>query len=333
LKESIQSYTNIFEAGLKKFLEEETKVNAKLVPGSMNSLFEPVRYILSNGGKRIRPVLLLLTCEAYGGIVNDALDSAIAIEILHNFTLVHDDIMDNASTRRGRDTIHKKWDVNTAILVGDELIGLSYRSLLKSNTPRIPEVVKTFTDGVIEVCEGQALDKEFELSNSITIKDYFVMIRKKTAELLKTSAVIGAIIGGADGHELKAVRSFAENIGLAFQIQDDLLDVTANESKFGKKIGGDIIEKKKTYLYLKALEVLDGEDRKTFLQLFNSGETNPGITENIIGIYNRNCILESARSEIKEFTGRANEAIGQLNVKGSREILSGFSDMLLNRKY
>jgi geranylgeranyl diphosphate synthase type II len=239
--------------------------------------------------------------------------------------------MDNAATRRGRETIHKRWDVNTAILVGDELIGLSYRSLLKSNSPRIAEIIRAFTDGVIEVCEGQALDKEFEQGTGVTIDDYFVMIRKKTAELLKTSAAMGAILGGADGNDLLAIKIYAENIGLAFQIQDDLLDVVANETKFGKKIGGDILERKKTYLYLKALESLNNADRENLTRAFDS-DSDEKINK-IVKLYTENCIIESAKNEIKKFTDNANTALGKMNISRNREFLSEFSDMLLKRKY
>jgi geranylgeranyl diphosphate synthase type II len=273
----------------------------------------------------------LISCELFGGKAEDAIDAAIAVEILHNFTLVHDDIMDNASTRRGRETIHKKWDVNSAILVGDELIGLSYRALLNTKTGSIAEIVKTFTDGIIEVCEGQAMDKEFELSDNVTINNYYVMIRKKTAELLKASASIGAIIGGADEQSVNAVKSYAENVGLAFQIQDDLLDVIGIESKFGKKIGGDILEKKKTFLYLKALEVLDAGQKQVFKRLFNS-ESEDKINE-FVKVYSDNCIIESARGEIKKFTQSANDAIEKMNVPRSSKVLSEFSDMLLKRNY
>ncbi|HJY62660.1 MAG TPA: polyprenyl synthetase family protein [Ignavibacteria bacterium] len=333
MKSRLDTYRVKFEEELKKYLEHETALKDGVSPGSMHSLFDPVKYIMSNGGKRIRPMLLMLSCEAFGGNTDDATDAAIAIEILHNFTLVHDDIMDNASTRRGRDTIHKKWDVNTAILVGDELIGLSYRSLLKCKTTRITEVIKTFTDGVIEVCEGQALDKEFEQGSDVTINDYFVMIRKKTAELLKTSASIGAIIGGAGEEDISSIKSYAENIGLAFQIQDDLLDVIGNESKFGKKIGGDILERKKTYLYLKAIDVLKEKKREEFRDLFSSEEEAGTRINKIIKIYSDNCIVESAKKEISNFTDKANKAIKLIGNTENRNIFSEFSSMLLNRKY
>lgn len=255
-------YRNLIDGRLEQFLKEETERSSYAKDKYPHSLYDPVNYIMSGGGKRIRPLMTMIACETFGGSAEDALDAAVAMEILHNFTLVHDDIMDNADTRRGRDTVHKKWDVNSAILVGDELIGLSYRSLLKTESVRIAEVVRAFTDGVIEVCEGQALDKEFETNDNVSLNDYLLMIRKKTAELLKTSAVVGAIIGNANSHEMESINSYSENLGLAFQIQDDLLDVTAVESEFGKKIGGDILERKKTYLYVKSLEILSGDEKK-----------------------------------------------------------------------
>ncbi len=328
-----KKYRDKVDTGLADFLAHETERsrysdNKSKYP---HSLYDPLNYIMSGGGKRIRPIILMLACEAFGGNPGDALHAAIAIEILHNFTLVHDDIMDNAGTRRGKDTIHKKWDTNAAILVGDELIGLSYRSLLKTRSARIQEVVATFTDGVIEVCEGQALDKEFETNNDVTLSDYLIMIRKKTAELLRTSALIGAIIGNADGSGLNTISSYSENLGLAFQIHDDLLDVIADENEFGKKIGGDILEKKKTYLYLKTLELLDDAGRKEFIELYNSD--SEGKISKVIETYRNVCSLESAKNDIKLYTGKANENLNSFASEKSRNTLSLFSDMLLNRNF
>jgi geranylgeranyl diphosphate synthase type II len=297
------------------------------------SLYDPVNYIMSVSGKRIRPLMTVLACETFGGNPEDALDAAVAMEILHNFTLVHDDIMDNASTRRGRETIHMKWDVNSAILAGDELIGLSYRSLLRTKSGRISEIVKAFTDGVIEVCEGQALDKEFERSIDVSLSDYIFMIKKKTAELLKTSAVVGAIIGGADEAELGTINDYSENIGLAFQINDDLLDVIADEGEFGKKIGGDILEKKKTYLYLKTLDLMPGNKKEEFIKVYDSANKSFDAVQKIIGIYNDVCAVESAKSEIKKYTDKANESLSFVKSVESQNKLKKFSDMLLNRNH
>jgi geranylgeranyl diphosphate synthase type II len=330
-----KKYRDKIDTGLADFLAHETErsrysLNKSKYP---HSLYDPLNYIMSGGGKRIRPIILMLACEAFGGNPGDALDAAIAIEILHNFTLVHDDIMDNANTRRGRDTIHKKWDTNAAILVGDELIGLSYRSLLKTKSARIQEVVAVFTDGVIEVCEGQALDKEFETSNDVTLSDYLIMIRKKTAELLRTSALLGAIIGNADESGLGTISSYSENLGLAFQIHDDLLDVIADENEFGKKIGGDILEKKKTYLYLKTIELLGDAAGKEFTQFYNSDLDVDEKILKVIETYRNICALESAKNDIKRYTNKANENLSCFASEKSRNTLSLFSDMLLNRNF
>lgn len=328
-------YRQLIDARLTEFLDEETKRSRYCSKSDKYpySLFDPLNYIMAGGGKRVRPILVLLSCEAFGGNIQNALYAAIAVEILHNFTLVHDDIMDNANTRRGKETIHRKWDVNAAILVGDELIGLSYRSLLRTSSGNIEGVVKAFTDGVIEVCEGQALDKEFELSTDVSLSDYKIMIRKKTAELLRTSSVMGAIIGNADQSGIEAISEYSENIGLAFQIQDDLLDVIADEGEFGKKIGGDILERKKTFLYLKALEILNGSKKDEFLYLYNTaGEPDEKIKK-VVNIYNDICVVESARKEIEEYTGKANRTLQGLPGDNASKLLLSFSDMLLNRSY
>ncbi len=335
--ESFNKYRNFFEERLTEFLKEQTERSRYSKCGEKYpySLYDPLNYIMSGGGKRIRPLLVLLSCEAFGGDSANSINAAIAVEILHNFTLVHDDIMDNANTRRGKDTVHKKWDVNAAILVGDELIGLSYRSLLRSKTNNIAAVVQAFTDGVIEVCEGQALDKEFEESTDVSLDDYITMIRKKTAELLKTSAIMGAIIGNAYDNGIQSIAAYSENIGLAFQIQDDLLDVIADEGEFGKKIGGDILEKKKTFLYLRALEILNGKDKDDFLYLYNS-DSNISVDEKIkkvIKTYNDICVVESAKNEIKKYTDIANDSLDCINNENSRRNFEQFSDMLLNRNY
>jgi geranylgeranyl diphosphate synthase type II len=287
---------------------------------------------MSGGGKRIRPLVLILSCEAFGGNFNSALDAAIAVEILHNFTLVHDDIMDNADTRRGQVTIHKKWSVSTAILVGDELIGLSYRSLLRTESSRINEIAKVFTDGVIEVCEGQALDNQFETREDVYLNEYMVMIKKKTAELLKASAVIGSIIANANHKDVKTIIDYSLNLGMAFQIQDDLLDVAANEKQLGKKIGGDILEKKKTFLFLKSLEISSKRLRNKLIKLYYDVDEKEKIDE-IINIYNEVGVLEHARNEIEKYTVLANDSLTNLNNDKARSIFQYFSDVLLNRGY
>ena len=241
---------------------------AKLLKGKKpGSLYEPCSYILNGGGKRIRPFLVLISAKAVGSEFNKVYNAAIAVEILHNFTLVHDDIMDNSDKRRGRQTLHKKYDISTAILSGDNLVALAYENLLKDCYENINSVVSIFTKGVVEVCEGQSLDKEFELRKSVSIPEYKRMIYKKTAALIETCCSIGAQLANADQKQLKAVSDFGRNLGMAFQIQDDLLDITAKESEFGKLIGGDLIEGKKTYLFLRALEKARGKDKENLLNI------------------------------------------------------------------
>lgn len=216
------------------------------------TLYEPPQYLFQGGGKRLRAVMLVL-CSALNGR-NDphALHAAAAVEILHNFSLIHDDIMDNDDMRRGRKTIHKKWNPNIAILSGDFLAAAAYKALSRCPKDVLPHVSSIFADGFIELCEGQALDKEFETQPSVTEKDYMNMIRQKTAVLFSTATRIGSILGGASSKQEKALREFGLHFGLAFQIQDDLLDIISDESTFGKNIGSDLMEKKKTYISILA---------------------------------------------------------------------------------
>lgn len=329
------NYLSKVDERLNSFLTEQTHIDKvsnkkRSIP---QSLYNQTNYIMMGKGKRVRPLMLIFSCEAFGGTMEQALDAAVAVEILHNFTLVHDDIMDNADSRRGKETVHKKWSVNAAILVGDELIGLSYRSLLKTRSKRLDEIVKAFTDGVIEVCEGQALDKEFETDDKIKMSDYITMIRKKTAELIRVSAVIGSLIAEASDTEIEAISNFSHNIGIAFQIQDDLLDITADEKKLGKKTGSDIDEKKKTYLYLKALELLHGIKRDKFISLYNSDNKKGARKKSIMDLYFDICAVESARKDIQTYTVKANKYLSHVSNSGSREKLRYFSDMLLTRNY
>lgn len=301
------------------------------------SLYEPLRYIPNSGGKRIRPMMVIFSCEAYGGKPEDALNAAVAMEMLHNFTLVHDDIMDNADTRRGSMTVHKKWNENVAILTGDHLIGLAYSYLLKTKSDKTAEILKAFTEGIIEVCEGQSFDKEFEERKDVTLDEYIMMIRKKTAKMLETSAIIGALIGNGSGEQVDNIRNYAANIGLAFQIQDDLLDITADETEFGKKIGGDLVEGKKTYLLLKAMEVVNDEkDRAIILNIVNKtglkADDNDKISE-IKNIYVKYGIIDAAQKEIEHYTKLADKYLNTLSEGESKERLKWFSGMLMGRSF
>lgn len=316
-------YKNLIED---KLLTFTTKV-------SPVGIYDPMKYILDGGGKRIRPMLLILSCEAVGGKAEDALDAATAVEILHNFTLVHDDIMDNADTRRGRETVHKKWDRDTAILAGDGLLGYAFKSLLKTKSDRIQDVAKSFTEAIIEVCEGQSYDKEFELRKKVKIDEYIMMIDKKTSELLKCCAEIGGLIGNASPSELEGLKYYALYTGLAFQIQDDLLDITADEKEFGKKTGGDLFEGKKTFLLLKAIEVAADAEDKQFLHYIieNKGVKNSEEVMKAKAIYNKYGVIEAASKKVEEYTTMANEHLVNIKDSDAKNMLKWFSDMLLNR--
>lgn len=299
-----------------------------------STLYEPLKYILNGGGKRIRPMMVIFCCEAVGGNFKDALNASVAMELLHNFTLVHDDIMDNAETRRGKKTIHKKWNENVAILSGDHLIGLAYKYLLKTKSNKLNSIMKIFTEGITEVCEGQSYDKEFEESKDVTLDEYIMMIEKKTAKMLETSAVIGALIGEGNDEQINNIKNYAHNIGLAFQIQDDLLDIIANEKDLGKKIGGDIVEGKKTYLLLKALEVTKQKnDRDKLLSIINKKEADSDFIEEIKKIYMNNGVIDDAQKEIEKYTKLAETYLEKLKDGKSKDRLRWLSGMLMGRAY
>lgn len=297
------------------------------------SLYEPIRYILRTGGKRVRPVLTLLACESVGGRVSQALDAAVAIEILHGFTLVHDDIMDNADTRRGRQTIHRRWDHNTAILAGDEMIALAYRSLLNTGRRRVAELLDTFTRAFNDVCEGQGLDAELALRRGVDLRAYMRMIRKKTAAMLAAATTLGGIAGGGSGREVAALRRYGEYLGLAFQMQDDLLDLVAETRSFGKKVGGDLKEGKKTYLMIKGLESTRGGDHALLEKVISRRETTKREIDRLKTILDRNGVLADARSAVTRSTRFAQRELDAIRRSKSRDMLAWFADELLERNF
>ncbi len=238
-------------------------------------LYSPIKYTLSFGGKRIRPVTTLMGCELFCGDYKRALPQAIAIELFHNFTLIHDDIMDNAPIRRGRETVFKKWDSNIAILSGDTLFALAYQYAQQADKEILKDTLNVFNNTAIEVCEGQQFDLNYETCNDVNIDQYVNMIRLKTGVLFGASLKIGALVGGAKMVDANLLYDFGVNIGLGFQLKDDLLDTFGNEGIFGKKTGGDIITNKKTFLYIKALELADDEGRKELMTLYNTSDIDP----------------------------------------------------------
>jgi geranylgeranyl diphosphate synthase type II len=249
-------------------------------------LIAPVRYILSIGGKRLRPVLALMTCNLYKDKIDEAILPATGIEIFHNFTLVHDDIMDQAALRRNLPTVHMKWNINQAVLSGDVMAFITNECFLQTPESLLSRVFRTYNKAAIEVCIGQQLDIDFEKVSMISHEEYLRMIELKTAVLLAAAAKIGAIIGGANDRDSEILYEFGRNLGLAFQIQDDLLDVYGDASIFGKIAGGDIVSNKKTFLLVKALELATGTRLKKLQELLNSRETHPEEKINtIIEIY------------------------------------------------
>lgn len=227
------------------------------ISGTPKELYEPINYILKLGGKRLRPALVCLSCDMFAGEYTHALPAAKGIEVFHNFSLVHDDIMDNANLRRGRPTIHEKWNDNIAILSGDAMLIKAYDFVLQGNYENLNEILVVFNRAAIEVCEGQQLDMNFESEDQVSISEYINMIKLKTSVLLGAALEIGAVIGGASSKDAKLVYEFGVNMGIGFQLMDDYLDAFGDPEKFGKKVGGDIISNKKTFLFIKAMELDD----------------------------------------------------------------------------
>ncbi len=323
-----KSFFNLYERERKKI---ERKLQQTFNKRKPVSLYEPAHYIIEGSGKRLRPLLVLLSANAVGSSFSNVYNAAVAVELLHNFTLVHDDIMDNADKRRGRLTIHKKYDLSTAILTGDSLLAVAYEYLLKDCKKSSTKVLSSFTKGLIEVCEGQSLDKEFELRNDVTLKEYIVMIEKKTAAMAQMCCEIGAYLGGGKSKDIRALSDYGKYLGIAFQIQDDLLDIIADEEKFGKKIGGDLVEGKKTFLFLKALEKATGKDKKALLSLMK----NKGIKQNQIKIYqelySKLGVIEDANNEIINYTNKALKKLNNISDGKKSEIFIWLANTLIKR--
>lgn len=323
-----QSFSFLYEKERKKIEKILIKAFNNRKP---DSLYEPVKYILSSGGKRLRPLLVLLSAKAVGGSFNKVYNASAAVELLHNFTLVHDDIMDNADKRRGRLTLHKKYNENTAILAGDSLLSVAYEYLLKDCNGKTKEVVSAFTKGLVEICEGQSLDKDFETAENVSLDEYKIMIVKKTAAMSEMCCTIGALLGGGSSKEIKAVSLFGKNIGIAFQIQDDLLDIIGDEKEFGKKVGGDLIEGKKTFLFINALSKSKGDERLKLLNVIRNKGINPEEVNEYKKIYENLKSIEDAKKEIKSYTGKALNQLKTLKKKEDREIFKWLADSLIKR--
>ena len=292
-------------------LEVETALKHFTLPAEPALLYDPIRYVLDSGGKRLRPVMLLLSAEAFDASSSLTMPAALAVEIFHNFTLVHDDIMDHADTRRGRPTVHVKWDVGTALLSGDYMVGLSYDLLSQVQTVRQQALFDVFHRMVRKLCEGQALDKSFETREAVSVDQYIDMIDRKTGALLAAVFQMGGILGGAGANEVGALEALGLHVGRAFQIQDDLLDLTAPDAQWGKTIGGDLVEGKKAYLLLRALETATGSDRQFFASIVSNRGLDPEKISLARRLMEQGGILEDARQAVIHHT---REALDKMHV-------------------
>ena len=321
-----------FEHQLKKFNEFLNQQSFDFEP---HELYDPIAYTLNLGGKRIRPVIALLSCSIFGGKCEDIINPAMGIEIFHNFTLLHDDIMDDAPIRRGEETVYRKWNSNIAILSGDTMFALAYKYISKTDAKFLPDILDVFNKTAIEVCEGQQLDMNYEDESEVSIDDYLNMIRLKTAVFLGASLKIGAIIGNTSQENIDAVYCFGEYLGMAFQLQDDLLDVFGDEAKFGKQIGGDIITNKKTYLYLKAFELAKGESLEVLQNNFVANHPDPKLKVELIKqAYIDLNVDREVQKEIHRYYDKSLVFLNKLDIdEESRKELKMLADQLIKRDF
>lgn len=318
---TIDQYRDFFVAYLKKQTLRKDPIG----------LYGPVDYIIGLGGKRMRPILTLMGAEVFDTTFDQALPAALAIEMFHNFSLVHDDIMDDAPLRRGNETVHEKWNLNTAILSGDAMLILAYQYFEQYEPAIFRDLAKLFSKTALEVCEGQQWDVDFETRNDVTIPEYLKMIENKTAVLVGAALQMGAIIARTSEENKRLIYDFGCNLGIAFQLQDDYLDAFGDPMTFGKQVGGDIIENKKTYLYLKALT---SDTRKAELQqLYSiSPEDNSDKITTVKAIFNESGASDETQKAIRDYTFRAFETLKKMNISDDKKaILRTFGENLMNR--
>ncbi|MDT0553166.1 polyprenyl synthetase family protein [Urechidicola vernalis] len=307
----------------------ETKIKSK----EPKNLYDPITYILGLGGKKIRPLLTLMIADAFGEDYIKAMDAALAVEVFHNFTLIHDDIMDDAPLRRGNVTVHEKWDVNTGILSGDAVMIMAYQCFDKYESKTFKKLIQLFSKTALEVCEGQQLDVDFETRNDVTIEEYIKMISLKTSVLIACAMEFGAIIANADGENARKVYEFGLNLGIAFQLQDDYLDTFGNPETFGKQVGGDIIENKKTFLYLTALINAKNSDKVILKELYCTKlEENFNKIKQVKHIFESSGASEATLEEIKKYTNLAFENLKAIDIASEKkEFLKQFGQNLMQR--
>lgn len=314
-----------------KLAEGISKLNLDRDP---SGLYEPIKYILSLGGKRIRPLMTLIAAEMFDHTPYNAMPQALAIEVFHNFTLLHDDIMDDAPLRRNKETVHLKWNVNTGILSGDAMLIKAYQLLSATSPIYLSEIFNLFNETALGVCEGQQMDMEFETRDDVKISEYLEMIRLKTAVLLASSLKTGSIIGGANDADANRMYEIGENLGIAFQLQDDILDAFGTE-KIGKRIGGDIISNKKTYLLITAQELASG-DLKSRLDYWIQAEDfdEAEKVREVLDIFNQLGIQEIAQKEMNKYSDKAMKMLEELEVSKEKKVnINALMNKLLQRDF
>ncbi|WP_396636018.1 polyprenyl synthetase family protein [Maribacter sp. R77961] len=320
---SIEKYRSVFIS----YLESKTETKEP------KNLYAPITYILKLGGKRLRPVLVLLTAQLFEKDHNDALDAALAIEVFHNFSLVHDDIMDDAPKRRGKPTVHEKWDINTGILSGDAMLIMAYQLFENYEVHIFKNLAKLFSKTALEVCEGQQYDVDFETREDVTLQEYLKMIEYKTAVLVAAAMKMGAIVAEASDKSQEEMYSFGLNLGIAFQLQDDYLDVYGDPETFGKQVGGDIIENKKTYLFIKAMEAGSTSNRKQLQDLYSiQPKETEGKVEAVKTIFTESGAAAATQEAIVNYTKKAFAVLEGLELtQEKKDILRAFGEHLMQR--
>ena len=322
-----KKYRDAFESGLKNYLDKKSPEN----------LYEPIQYILNLGGKRIRPLLVLMSADLFGHKYKEAVRAALAIEIFHNFTLVHDDIMDSAELRRGSVTVHNKWNINTGIISGDVMLIKAYQALEEYENPLFSKLIKLLNKTALEVCEGQQYDIDFEEKVDVNQNNYLEMIRLKTAALIGCALKMGALIADASQDDLEAIYEFGELLGIAFQIQDDYLDVYGDSISFGKKIGGDIIENKKTILFHYAMSNGSINEKKELLKWYDKRKGNALDNEKIDAvksIFDKTNAGEACMKLVNDYTIKAFKILSNLEISPeAKNIFKNFGENLMKREF
>lgn len=301
-----------------------------LEPDKPQSLYDPMRYAASAGGKLLRPILLMLVHETLGGVPDQALHAAVALELTHNFTLVHDDIMDHDDLRRGRETIHKRWDESTAILAGDGLFALAFSELAQTSSPNMTKVLNVFSQGILRVCEGQAMDKDFERREEITLEEYYEMIGKKTGQLFVVACHVGALLAETDQHLLNAVIQYGQLLGRAFQIQDDLLDIISHETILGKNIGSDLQGHKKSFLVVHAL---NSSDRSRCEPLIKKEALTIEDIQSLRHLFQEIGTIRAAQTEISQALNQSRILLDQIPDNPNKSVLKDFTEKIAGRNF